>query len=190
MLKVSTSLITLKVYVEGSTDAPVYSQFLTELGEPELAASIDLVNGWPNLSNRSVDRWLDGCREAVLIMDGDVGRVFDKPGAPLSSDARKAFSAFQQRPIHLFVLERYGIENYFTQHAVEEVTGRDLTGRWPLPPDEEITGYLAEADGSRFYSKSMNVEVAKRMSVSDVTSTDLGTILQNVCQMAAQLREN
>ena len=123
LLKVSTSLITLKIYVEGSTDAPVYAQFLTEMGEPALAANVDLVSRWPNLSNRPVDRWLDGCREAVLIMDGDVGRVFDKPGAPYSPEARRAFTTFEQRPIHLFVLERYGIENYFAQRAVERVAG-------------------------------------------------------------------
>jgi len=69
-------------------------------------------------------------------------------------------------------------------------TGRDFTGRWPLPFGEGIPSYLAEPGGSRFYSKSMNPAVAKQMSVSDIASTDLGTILQNVCQMAAQLREN
>jgi hypothetical protein len=190
LLKVSTSLITLKVYVEGSTDAPVYAQFLTEMGELGLAANIDLVGGWGNLPNRPVDRWLDGCREAVLIMDGDLGRAFDKPGTPYSSEARKAFAAFRQRPIHFFVLERYGIENYFTQRAVEEVTRRNLTGRWPLPFSEGIPSYLTDADGSRFYSKSMNLEVAKRMSVSDIASTDLSTVLQKICQMAAHLREN
>jgi hypothetical protein len=188
LLKVSTSLITLKIYVEGSTDVPVYAQFLTEMGEPGLAEHIDLVNGWGNLSNRPVDRWLDGCREAVLIMDGDRGRVFDKPGAPYSSEARKAFAAFRQRTIRLFILDRYGIENYFTQYAVEGVTGRDLTGWWPLPSSEAILSYLTEPDGSRFYSKSMNEEVAKRMSVSDIASTDLGAILQKVCQVARQLR--
>jgi hypothetical protein len=190
LLKTSTSLISLKFYVEGSTDVPFYARFLTEMGEPELADKIDVVGGWQSLLNRPVDRWLDGCREAVIIMDGDNGRQYGKPTLRYSSEAKQAFRMFEHRPIHFFVLERYGIENYFTQAAVEGVSNQNLAGQWPLPIDQAIPSYLTDAAGSRFYSKSKNAEVAARMSVSDIESTDLGRILREVCELASRLRQD
>jgi hypothetical protein len=96
LLRTSTSLIALKIYVEGSTDVPIYARLLTEMGEPDLAEKIDVVGGWPSLLNRPVDRWLDGCREAVIIMDGDNGREYGKTTPRYSPDARKAFLAFKR----------------------------------------------------------------------------------------------
>jgi hypothetical protein len=189
LLRTSTSLIALKIYVEGITDVPIYARLLTEMGEPDLAEKIDVVGGWPSLLNRPVDRWLDGCREAVIIMDGDNGRVYGKTTPRYSPDARKAFLAFKHRPIRLYILERYGVENYFTQSAIEEVTKKDLAGQWPLPIDVAIQSHLTDSGGSRFYSKAKNVEVAARMSVSDVESSDLGRILLDICDLASRLRK-
>ena len=125
-LKTSTSLITLKVFVEGRTDLPVYATLLHDIGEHELAEGLDVVGGWANLSGRPVDRWLDGCRAAVIIMDGDVGRDLRRRTKPYSASAKNAFAAMKGRPIQLYVLERYGIENYFSRAALEKETGRDL----------------------------------------------------------------
>lgn len=190
LLKTSTSLILLKVYVEGSTDVPFYTRFLTEMGEPEIADKIDVVGGWQSLLNRPVDRWLDGCREAVIIMDGDNGREYGKQTLRYSPEAKKAFRAFRHRPIHLFVLERYGVENYFTQEAVEGASIQNLAGQWPLPIDKAIPSHLTDSAGCRFYSKSRNTDVAARMSASDIQSTDLGQILSEICELAARLRQN
>ena len=60
---------------EGATDRPVFRKLLTDAGEHDMAAAIDFVGGWPNLLiEEQPERWLDGCREAVIIMDGDVER--------------------------------------------------------------------------------------------------------------------
>jgi hypothetical protein len=190
VLKKSTSLISLKIYVEGSSDIPLYAQLLKEMGEPELAEKIDVVGGWPSLLNRPVDRWLDGCREAVIIMDGDNGREYGKPKLRFSPDARAAFRAFKHRPIHLCVLERYGIENYFTQTAVECVSNQNLAGQWPLPADKPIPAYLTDASGNRFYSKTKNADVASRMSFADIEATDLGRILRQIRELAVRLRQD
>ncbi|HTY85625.1 MAG TPA: hypothetical protein VMB19_15500 [Silvibacterium sp.] len=190
LLKRSTSLISLKVYVEGSTDAPFYARFLNEIGEPDLAERIDVVGGWPNLLNRPVDRWLDGCREAVIIMDGDKGREYGKPKLRYSSDARLAFRRFKHHPIHLFVLERYGVENYFTQAAVESITSLNLAGQWPLPIDKAVKDHLTDSSGASFYSKGRNADVASRMSISEIESTDLGRILCRIAELASRARQD
>jgi hypothetical protein len=149
-----------------------------------------LVGGWPSLLNRPVDRWLDGCREAVIIMDGDNGRQYGKPTLRFSPDARAAFRAFGRRPIHLCVLERYGVENYFTQSAVENVFSQNLAGQWPLPIDTAIPFYLTDPAGNRFYSKSRNADVAALMSFSDIETTDLGRILRDIRYLAMRLRKD
>lgn len=190
LLKTSTSLISLKVYVEGATDVSFYARFLTEMGEPELAQKIDIVGGWPSLTNRPVDRWLDGCREAVIIMDGDNGREYGKPKLRYSSTARLAFRRFGHRPIRLFVLERYGVENYFTQPAVERALSQNLAGQWPLPADKPIPAYLTDPSGQHFYSKTRNADVAAQMSIFDIESTDLGKILHQICELASRLRQD
>jgi hypothetical protein len=190
LLKRSTSLIALKVYVEGSTDSPFYARFLNEIGEQELAEGIDVVGGWPNLLNRPVDRWLDGCREAVIIMDGDNGRDYGRARLRYSADARLAFRKFRNHPIHLFVLERYGVENYFTQTAVEGATGLNLAGQWPLPIDKAVKDHLTDPSGASFYSKARNATVAARMSIPDIDSTDLGRILHQIRDLSNRLKQD
>jgi hypothetical protein len=110
----------VKIWVEGKTDLPVYDKLLREAGQIALADNLDVVGGWPMLSSRPPDRWLDGCREAVIIMDGDSGRRLNKRGKPYTTTAKNAFAAVRGLPITLHVLERYGIENYFTRDALEE----------------------------------------------------------------------
>jgi ABC-type dipeptide/oligopeptide/nickel transport system ATPase component len=203
LLKTSTSLITLKVFVEGRTDLPVYAKLFHDIGEHELAEGLDVVGGWSNLSGRPVDRWLDGCREAVIIMDGDVGRDLQKPKKPYSPSAKNAFVAIKGRAIQLYVLERYGIENYFSRASLEKETGRDLGSYWPLPENLGIEHHLVEHDRwldrhlpilgrwlrrrgfqrrSPFYSKSMNENVASCMTNADLVGTDLARILKEISE--------
>jgi hypothetical protein len=134
--------------------------------------------------------WLDRYREAVIIMDGDNGRDYGRPRLRYSSDARLAFRKFRHHPIHLFVLERYGIENYFTQAAVESVTDLNLTGQWPLPIDRAVRDYLTHPSSASFYSKGKNAAVAARMSIADIESTDLRRILYQIRELAARLRQD
>jgi hypothetical protein len=98
-LKTSTSLIALKIWVEGKTDLPVYDKLLREVGHGALAETLDVVGGWPMLSSRPPERWLDGCREAVIIMDGDLGRRLNKRVKPYTLIASNAFAAIRGLPI-------------------------------------------------------------------------------------------
>lgn len=142
-------------------------------------------------------------------MDGDLGRRLTRRGKPYTSLAIKAFAAIQGFPITLHVLDRYGIENYFTRAALEAVTGRDLSGFMPLPHHIGIEDHLVEnttwfyrlaataaprlLKGLRrgrvsFYRKDLNSEVAKQLTNADIEATDLGKILRNVLTKHSRLR--
>jgi hypothetical protein len=208
-LKISTSLIAVKIWVEGKTDLPVYDKLLREAGQIALADNLDVVGGWPMLSSRPPDRWLDGCREAVIIMDGDSGRRLNKRGKPYTTTAKNAFAAVRGLPITLHVLERYGIENYFTRDALEEATGRDLSVFMPIPENIAIEDHLVDnktrlhrlaasvapwlintlrSDRPSFYRKELNKEVAKHLTNGDVERTDLGGILRDVAAQYSRVR--
>ena len=46
--------------------------------------------------------------------------------------------------VPLEVLERYGIENYFPQKALEAVTGKNLSAYFPIPDHVAVNEYLRE----------------------------------------------
>jgi hypothetical protein len=199
-LKVSTSLIALKIWIEGKTDLPIYDKLLREGGNTTLADSLDFVGGWPGLLSRPPHRLLDGCREAVIIMDGDLGRHLNKSKKPYTDMAKEAFAVFRGLPITLHVLERYGIENYFTRAALEAVTNRDLSAFLPLPENVGIEDHLVDdriwpkrvaarispwlmrklrRGGPSFYRKDMNKDIADHLKNADIEATDLGRILRD-----------
>jgi hypothetical protein len=126
-------MIRIKVWCEGSTDRPIFRKLFTEIGETEIAETLDFVGGWANLlSEQEPGRWLDGCRQAIIIMDGDEGRKLKKPKRPLTQPAKDLQHRFANHPLKLKVLERYGIENYLPQHAYERVLGRNLSTYFPI----------------------------------------------------------
>jgi hypothetical protein len=208
-LKTSTSLIALKIWVEGKTDLPVYDKLLRDAGETNLADTLDVVGGWPMLSNRPPERWLDGCREAIIIMDGDSGRRLNKRKKPYTTVAKKAFEALHRLPIKLYVLERYGIENYFTRGALEAATGRDLSAFVPIPHEIPIEDHLVDnrrwlarvaarisprllkmvpRERQSFYRKEMSKDVANHLMNTDVDGTDLGNVLREAAAQYLRLR--
>ena len=209
-LKISTSLIALKVWVEGKTDLPIYDKLLREAGQTVLADTLDIVGGWPMLQSRPPERWIDGCREAVIIMDGDCGRRLNKRRKPYTETAKNALSAFSTFPITLYVLERYGIENYFTRTALESVTGRDLSAFMPIPEAISVEDHLVDSRGRfhrfvtrkaswlftlwrhgtprSFYRKDLNVDVARRLTNADIEATDLGGVLRDVAARYERIR--
>ena len=202
-LKGATSMIRVKIWCEGPTDRPVLRKLFNDGGEAEIATTMDFVGGWANLiSETEPERWLDGCRQAVIIMDGDVGRKLKKNKRPLTEEAKKVQRRFAQHPLTLYVLQRYGIENYLPQHAYETVLARNLTWYFPLPETTSIEKHFCEPltfwrrlrnwllrrRNPSFYQKHQNEEVAAHTTTADIAGTDLASIIDDVKQKAAASR--
>ena len=201
-LKRNTSMIAVKVYTEGPTDRPVFRWLLELTGEHELARTVDYVGGWPNLlSETNPERWLDGCHEAVIVMDGDEGRHLRKRKKPFTKQAKRAKRMFRNYPITLHVLERYGIENYFSQRACEEVLQRDLNAYFPIRDHVPILKHFFERPSGihrfiqwilrgqfgSFYHKNCNEQIAQFLQLDDIANTDLRSILDSITDQADAL---
>jgi hypothetical protein len=197
-------MIRIKVWCEGSTDRPIFRKLFTEIGETEIADTLDFVGGWANLlSEQEPGRWLDGCRSAVIIMDGDEGRKLTKAKRPLTQQAKDLDRRFAKHPLKLQILERYGIENYLPQLAYEAVLGRNLSGYFPIPDAKKIEEHFREPqpfwqrllNGLRprklpsFYQKRLNEQVAAHLTMADITGTDLAGIINEVHDVAEAARQ-
>jgi hypothetical protein len=201
-LKGATSMLRIKVWCEGPTDRPIFEKLFTELGETEIAESIDYVAGWPMLvSENKPERWYDGCRQAIIIMDGDRGRKLHLSSRPLSSEAKAVEKRFKTHPLTLHVLHRYGIENYFPRHAVQKVLGRDLSAYFPIPPNKKIEKHFRDPWWRRllnrlrgqkttsFFAKNLNEQIAQELTMTDIQETDLADVLAAVKKVAEQARQ-
>jgi hypothetical protein len=202
-LKGATSMIYVKVWCEGDTDRPIFRQFLTEAGEHDMAATLDFVGGWPNFLLKEPERWLDGCRHAVIILDGDVGRSLKKSGKPYTTDGKRAIQLCKPHAITLRILQRYGIENYFPQHACEAVLKRDLAAYFPIPvhkPIQEhfserrpwwrtILDWLQHRPPQSFYQKRQSAQITAHLTLADIAGTDLAPIIEELKTMGAQARQ-
>jgi len=202
-LKGATSMILLKVWCEGPTDRPVFAKLFAELGEQEIAETLDFVAGWPTaLSEDQPDRWLDGCRQAIMILDGDRGRKRTNP-EELSDDATKLQRRLANHPIQLKILRGYGIENYFPRHAIETVLGRELPDSYfPIRFDvgiekhfrkeeswwQRLGNFLFRRKPRTYYDKRLSERIAQHVTLVDIAGTDLATILNEIKQRADALR--
>jgi hypothetical protein len=180
-LAVSTTLKKVKVWCEGPTDRPSFASMLEKIcAERSEFISIQSINGWANALNPSYDlsTLLDGCLFAIVVMDGDNGRDFKRSGKPLSKLALDLKRRLDKLNIPLRVLERYGIENYFSRSALEAVLGRDLSGAFPLLEDKAICIAIPG------YNKNLNDQVIQRMSPDDLENTDFLEIITEIRKWA------
>jgi gamma-glutamylcyclotransferase (GGCT)/AIG2-like uncharacterized protein YtfP len=211
-LKGATSIQRLKVWCEGSTDVPVFKALLAQVPDvPEIL--FDFVGGWPNLAAKDPHSFEHGSKEAFVVMDGDQGRRFDRPSRPPTKLARDQAKRFVGLPVELHVLQRYGIENYFPQAALEAVVGRDLTPFFPIPDHVSVREYLKDdgpswwqvikrflisrlhlkmkLTGRSLYAKSANERVAQLLVVDrDLSGTDLATIIHLIAERAKALADS
>ncbi len=190
-LKGATSMQRLKVWCEGPTDVPVFKALLAQIPEmPEVL--FDFVGGWPNLIAKDPQTFEHGCKEAFVVMDGDRGRDFARAGRPFTQEAKDQKRKFVGLPVEMLVLERYGIENYFSREAFEAVVGRDLTPFFPIPPDVKVDEYLKDTHtGAPLYSKKSNERVAQLLVLDrDLSGTDLATIIQQIAERAKTLADS
>lgn len=136
-------------------------------------------------------------------MDGDNGRHLRRPKKPFTNDAKEIFRRFKGHPLTLYVLQRYGIENYFPKNACETVLQRDLTAYFPIPYHAKAEDHFCDPKPYwprwlnrfrkkkpvPFYRKELNEQVARHLTMKDVEDTDLATIIQAIKQQAETARQ-
>lgn len=209
-LRYNTSSTRVKVWCEGINDEEVFRTLIERMSDVPIDVTIGNVHGWPGLQQEADPNvWLANCKEAFIVMDGDNGRNLRKAKKPLTDMARAEYARLKGFPITLVVLERYGIENYLSQHAVEAVVGRDLSAFFPIPPDVPIQNHFASAKKTfkwkirssvakllklgvpplpSFYPKGKNKEVAKYLQPEDIAGTDLYSALEDILESAKRLQ--
>lgn len=138
---------------------------------------IQPIGGWSELGNPDFpfERLWDGCLDVVLVADGDNGRDWSRPDRPLSPVGVSLIKRLEAIGIRGFVLQRYGLENYFSKAAVQAVFGPAVAQHFPLPDDAKG----ADVPG---YSKGRNGEIAAAMTLNDLLGSDLHHILQEIKQ--------
>jgi hypothetical protein len=71
------------------------------------------------------------------------------------------------------VLQRYGLENYFTRAAVDAVLGAAVAQHFPLADD----GRAGDVPG---YPKGRNGDIAAAMTLAELSGSDLYEILNEI----------
>jgi len=164
----------VKLLCEGPTDRPAYRSLLDCKGLD--AVAIHWVDGWDNVLSQhfDIDPFLQGFQYVVLVLDGDNGRDLSLPERPIKPKVQLVIEKLESVGVPVRVLIRYGIENYFSQTALQKVLGRDLNGSFPLdetlPVSDQIGGY----------NKNLDVEVIKQVTATDFDGTDLTKILDEL----------
>jgi hypothetical protein len=205
-LKGSTSIDRLKVLHEGTTDRPVLRSLIDQVGAvPDII--FEPVGGWNGLrAEPDPNIWLLGCKEAIMVLDGDLGRHLKKRRKPYTKLAREERKKLSGLPIDLRILERYGIENYFPQKVFEKVISANLSAYFPIPDHVSAITHLSRSRASwkhrlkkivarifglpqpapkePLYSKSRNTEAARYLDLEDLKGTDLFNIIHDISKAA------
>jgi hypothetical protein len=172
----SSTMRRFKVWCEGPNDVPAFQTLLSKL---RISRRIDMemvaqdLGGWANAvsPSRDLSRLWDGCFDLLVVLDGDVGRQMLVAGCPLSKEGTDLQLRLHGVGIDLWILERYAIENYFSQSALEAVTGKNLGSYFPLPKNRPI--------------KALNGTIVERMELTDFVGTDLIRILDEISRRTA-----
>lgn len=194
---------------EGQSDVPVFKELLSQIPDvPEM--EFDFVGGWGGLAAKDSRYFQQGCNESIVVMDGDLGRKLNKSAKPLTDLAKAQMRRLAGLPVDLRILERYGIENYFPQGALEQITGENLAPYFPIPDHVAVVEYLRESkadwkhrvklflvsrfrmslrfSGRSLYSKNHNEKVAQQMCLEhDLKGSDLFTVVHAIAEKAKLL---
>ena len=174
-LENATTLNRFKIWVEGPTDRPSVEELVRKVpGAEGLNIVVQPLGGWATMLST---QWTpvhlgDGCHDFTILLDGDRAYDYTKPGLVAHHDSRDLLKRLQQDGIEVKVLDRYGLENYFPQHAFETVMERDLSTYFPLDPRNPVKKQI------RGYNKNMNVALAKLTTLDDLAGTDLREFLE------------
>lgn len=174
-LQMTSTQKRLKIWCEGINDLAALRGFIQQAIGKRDDVVIQSIGGWSELRNLDFpfERLWDGCLDVILVADGDNGRDWNRPGRPLSSDGADLFKRLDAIGVTGFVLQRYGLENYFTRAAVDAVLGPAVAQHFPLPDD----GRAGDVPG---YPKGRNGDIAAAMTLADLSGSDLHDILNEI----------
>ena len=113
-----------------------------------------------------------------MLLDGDGAYDYSRQGLVLKPEVRPFLTRLRADGIHVTVLERYGLENYFPRHAFESVIGRDLSAEFPIDPRRPVNQQIPG------YNKNMNATLAQLTTHADLVGTDLAVFLELVERLA------
>ena len=180
-LEGATTVNRFKIWVEGPTDCPSVEQLAQRVpGAENLNIVVQSLGGWGTMLS---PHWTpahlgDGCHDFVILLDGDRAYDYGKLGLILRNDVRAFLARLRRDGVEVKILDRYGLENYFPQHAFETVMGRDLSEYFPLDPRRPVNSQIPG------YDKNTNTQLASATARADLTGTDLGAFLERVAQLA------
>lgn len=177
----NTTMKRFKLWCEGPHDSPVFKEFVMKAKLRErLEVVVHPVNGWANVLSDDYDPapLADGCLDLMVVMDGDNGRNLTKPKRPTSKQGKKLQRKLLPLGIDLRILRRYGIENYFSQRSLEVILGAGLSAHFPLSETQPVNRQIPA------FRKALNGQVAKKMSLDDLTGTDLGEVMDEMIRRA------
>lgn len=181
-LQIKSTNKLLKIWCEGVTDLPALRSFVkASIGERDDVV-LQPIGGWGELSNPNwpLERLWDGCLDVIVVADGDNGRDWNRTDRPLSDAGKALIKRLTAVGITGFVLNRYGLENYFSTTAVEAVLGTAVGQHFPLADSGAASAVVG-------YSKDSNGAIAERMILGDLKGTDLYDILEEVRQRVDSL---
>ena len=122
----------------------------------------------------------DGCHDFIMLLDGDGAYDYAQSGLAMRADVHRVTTRLREAGVEFKILDRYGLENYFPQHAFEAVLMRDLRAYFPLdsrrPVSDQIPGY----------AKNMNAELGRLTRYEDLVGTDLAEFLDRVARLAGE----
>jgi hypothetical protein len=161
------------VWCEGPTDVSTIEKLFRKLPDAT-GKDVDFASlgGWGAISSPQwrAESLLAGCRDTLVLLDGDNGRDYAVHGHPLSARSASVRHRLAEAGIDVVVLRGYGIENYFTRAAVEVAHGPALAAQFPLADDGRPVGI----------PKNRNHLVADQMTLADLAGSDLLTFLESV----------
>ena len=179
----ATTLNRFKIWAEGPTDCPSVEELTHKVpGAENFDIVVQPLGGWATmLSPQWSPVYLgDGCHDFVILLDGDRAYDYTRPDPVMRRNVRPFLARLRQDRIEVKVLDRYGLENYFPQHAFETVMERDLSEHFPLDPRRPVSNQIPG------YQKNKNVDLARLTTLTDLAGTDLRDFLERAARLAGE----
>ncbi len=155
---------TRMLLVEGPHDSRVLHELLAKTGKLDTYALVSL-GGSSGISHHA-ERILPQLATLGLPLHAIIDSERDSPGAKLHQSRLDFLKACKKNKVDVKVLDRRATENYFTDRAVKAV-------------DPNLSA-LAEFQSTKGWPKGVDYQIARRMSVSELSSTDLGVWLDQL----------
>ncbi len=159
--------------VEGPTEVLAVQQFLRHYRKDHKIVLLPL--GGSSMINGSRGPELEEIKRISANVAVLIDSERNNAGEELQKD-RAAFVELCEKECHIacHVLERRAIENYFTDQAVKAFGAQYEAQYQALKP------YEALKDAANPWNKRNNWRIARQMTTTDLSGTDLGKFFENV----------